>query len=135
MAQAQRDHGQGSERRAGMPDQAATLARRAATHASLDHPGAVARLLGKLQEAGANDQVTTLLARDPATQVALDDPGAMSRLRQVKAHDHVTAPAERLPAATQSDFLFGVSDHRERHRYGREPDGSVAAPWTWEDLD
>jgi hypothetical protein len=36
--------------------------------------------LGALREAGAQDQVTTLLARDPAAHAALDDPSGVDRL-------------------------------------------------------
>ena len=52
---------------------------RAAAHVSLDDPGAVARLLDRLREAGAHEQVTALLHRDPAAHVSLDDPGRVAR--------------------------------------------------------
>ena len=51
-------------------EQAARLAGRAAAHAALDDPGAVARLLDRLREAGADEQAAALLARDPAAQSA-----------------------------------------------------------------
>ncbi|SNX81145.1 hypothetical protein SAMN05421860_11744, partial [Streptomyces microflavus] len=82
--------------------QATTLAERAATHADLDKPGAVARLLRELQEAGADQQASTL--------------------------------TERLPAVGHFD-LFIKCGGGQQFRLGREPDGSVAPPWTWNDLD
>ena len=66
----------------GAADQAATLAGRAAVHAPLDDPPAVASLLDSLREAGAHDQAATLLARDPAAHVAVDPPGFDSFLRK-----------------------------------------------------
>ena len=53
-------------REAGADDQAAALASRAAAHAALDHPRAVARLLRSLREAGAREQAATLVGRLPA---------------------------------------------------------------------
>ena len=47
-------------REAGADEQAAALADRAAAHAALDNPNAVASLLGWLLEAGADEQATTL---------------------------------------------------------------------------
>ena len=90
-------------REAGADEQAATLAGRAAAHAALDDPRAVADLLDRLREAGAHQQVITLVAR--------------------------------LPAAG----MFGLFLHQDRRAdrfwFGREPDGTPAAPWDWDDLD
>ena len=78
----------------------------AATHASLDDPYAVARLLDALREAGAGEQVTALLDRDPAAHASLDDPYAVARLldalREAGAGEQVTALLERDPAAHAS---------------------------------
>ena len=75
----------------------------AAAHAALDDPVGVARLLGKLREAGAHEQATALLDRDPAAQVALDDPVGVARLlgelREAGAHEQATALLDRDPAA------------------------------------
>ena len=79
---------------------------RAAGHASLDDPRAVASLLGALREAGASDAVTALLARDPAGHASLDDPGAVAELlgelREAGAGDAVTALLARDPAGHAS---------------------------------
>ena len=82
-------------------------ARSPATHASLDDPGAVARLLDALRETGADDAVPALLARDPATHASLDDPiavaGLLNALRETGAGDAVTALlAARDPATHAS---------------------------------
>ncbi|GBQ03905.1 hypothetical protein SSP531S_53840 [Streptomyces spongiicola] len=126
-------------REAGAQEQVTTLVNRdPAAHASLDHPFAVARLLEGLREAGAQEQVTTLAER-AAAHASLDNPSAVARLLEglqlAGAHEQFTALAERLPAAGCFDQFIGIGDHRERFRFGREPDGSVAAPWAWGDLE
>ena len=72
-------------------------------HVPLDDPAVVAALLGRLREAGAQDQVTALLRRDPAAHAALDDPydvaWLLRRLREAGAEDQVTALLRRDPAA------------------------------------
>jgi hypothetical protein len=75
----------------------------AAVHAALDDPGAVARLLGSLREAGAHEQAAALLARDPAAHVSLNHPDGVAqlldRLRKMDAHRQVAALLARDPAA------------------------------------
>jgi len=74
----------------------------AAAHASLDDPAAVAALLGRLREAGAEQQTTALLHRDLAAHVCLDNPlavaGLLSRLREAAAEPQVIALADRAAA-------------------------------------
>jgi hypothetical protein len=71
--------------------------------------------------------------------VGMHDPDAvarlLSRLHDIAAHHQATALAERLPAARRFAEFLGLDDPWERFRFGREPDGSAADPWTWEDLD
>jgi uncharacterized protein YidB (DUF937 family) len=62
------------------PDTVAMLPDRAAAHAPLDNPAAVAILLDSLREAGAGEQAAALLGRDPAAHAPLDDPDAVARL-------------------------------------------------------
>jgi hypothetical protein len=75
----------------------------AAAHVSLDDPYAVAGLLGRLREAGAQEQATALLHRDPAAHVFLDDPAAVAwlldSLREAGAQQQITALLHRDPAA------------------------------------
>jgi uncharacterized protein YidB (DUF937 family) len=85
----------------------------AAAHVSLDDPVGVARLLGSLREAGAEQQVTALLRRDPAAHVPLDNPGGLARLldslREAGAEQQVTALAGRAAAHVPLDNPGGVA--------------------------
>ena len=75
----------------------------AATHAPLDRPVTVARLLDSLREAGAEEQAAALLARDPAAHAPLNDPGGVAwlldSLRGAGAEVQATALLARDPAA------------------------------------
>jgi len=85
----------------------------AVAHVPVDYPGAVAELLGRLREAGAQDQITALLRRDPAAHVSLDDPRAVAallgRLREAGAQEQATALAGRA-AHVPVDDLGAVDD-------------------------
>ncbi|MGW2917129.1 hypothetical protein ACWDBF_04585, partial [Streptomyces angustmyceticus] len=117
----------------------ALLARDPAAHAALNSPAGVAVLLSVLPQVGADGQVTALLARDPAAHVHLDNPDhvawLLEELRKVGTGEQATALAERLPAAGHFDQYIRDSDQGERFRFGREPDGSAASLWTWDDLE
>ncbi|MFE3205699.1 hypothetical protein [Embleya sp. NPDC059237] len=126
-------------REVGAQDQVAVLlARDPATRASLDNPGAVAQLLRTLQAVGAHKQVAVLLARDPATHASLDNADAVAQLlralQEVGAHEQAVALIARLPAAGHFHLFVMIGNQRDRFWYGREPDGSPAAPWGWADL-
>ncbi|MFI8890101.1 DUF6233 domain-containing protein [Streptomyces paradoxus] len=115
------------------------LARDPAAHAALDNPEAVAGLLGALQEAGADEQVGKLLARDPATHAALDHTSyavdkLLGALQKAGADEHVTALVKRLPATGHFDLFINLEGNRGQFRLGREPDGSAASAWTWDDV-
>jgi hypothetical protein len=114
-------------------------ARWVAAHAPLDNPYYVASLLGSLREAGAHEQAAALLARDPAAQAALDDPGAVASLlgslREAGAHEQAAALACRLPGAGLFKLFLKHRGSADQFRFGREADGTPAAPWGWEDLD
>ncbi|MFD9984045.1 hypothetical protein ACFWZJ_27100 [Streptomyces massasporeus] len=134
---------------------AALLARDPSTHVSLNNPDAVSDLLGALHRVGAAEQADTLLARDPATHTSLSNLQAATRLlnafERAEATAQVSILAERLSAA-RSEAKFAVGDHQSgRGRgeignagalgqvglafgFGREPDGSPAAGWSWDDL-
>jgi hypothetical protein len=126
-------------REAGAQDQVTTLlGRDPAAHVPLDHPSAVAALLDRLREAGAQDQVTTLAGR-AAAQVPLDNPDAVAplldSLRKAGAHEQAVALADRLPAAGMFQLFLKQNGPADQFRFGREADGTPAAPWSWEDLD
>ena len=154
-----------SLRKAGADMQAAALlARDPAACASLDDPYGVAALLGGLLEAGADMQVAALLARDPAACASLDDPAGMALLRysllEAGADEQAAALARRAAACTPLDVPPGVAKPvgllrmagatlgatlcelffrqpgaGDEFRFGREADGTPAAPWGWDDLD
>ena len=131
----------GNLRAAGTQDQVtALLARDPAAHVALDDPAGVADLLGNLRAAGTQDQVTALLARDPAAHVALDNPFGVAgillgSLREAGAEEQVTLLVNRLPGEGLFDLFRAQGNHQALYRFGRNPDGSPAEPWDWEDLD
>ena len=129
-----------SLRRAGADEQAAALlARDPAAHAALHDPTGVAVLLNSLREGGADEQAAALLARDPAAHTALHDPAAvavlLNSLRDAGAHDQAAALAGRLPAAGMFELFLEQKGLTDQFRFGRDADGTPAAPWGWEDLD
>ena len=80
----------------------------------LEDPFAVARLLGTLQRAGAQEQVSLLLHRDPVARVLLEDPFAVARLlgrlRESGAQKQATALAERAAARVPLDDPRAVAE-------------------------
>ncbi|TLP60966.1 hypothetical protein [Microbispora triticiradicis] len=120
---------------------ATLLARDPAGRVLLDDPCGVGALLVGLYFSKARDQIAALLARDPAANTTLnpgvpDEPRLlMFGLSLVRAHDQITALAERLLAAGLFEAFMQIDGHKERFRFGREPDGSAADRWGWEDLE
>ncbi|WP_214104029.1 hypothetical protein [Acrocarpospora catenulata] len=118
-------------------EQLTALGERAAAHVDLGSPDALIRLLDTLKEAGAHEQYMALAER-AAAHVALDDPFAadrlLRRLGEAGALGQAAVLADRLLAVGQLHHFLAISDHRKRFRFGREPDGSAAVPWTWDDL-
>ncbi len=95
------------------PEDAMRAARWAADHASLVDLGAVAWLLDRLREAGADDAVTTLATR-AAGHARLDSPRAvvslLDGLRAAGADDAVTTLLARGPAShARLDDPLGVT--------------------------
>ncbi|MGW1728071.1 hypothetical protein ACWCQK_34885 [Streptomyces sp. NPDC002306] len=160
-------------RGAGAQEQAQALATRAANHAPLHYPGAVAELLGALQagqsaalparcpalhvhlnrphrvltlltalrEAGADEQATAL-ARRTVADVPLDQAAGtygwaelLQALREVVPPGQIAALLARLPAVGRFDLFLEAGAGPEQFRFGREPDGTAAPPWTWDDLE
>ncbi|MGV9249600.1 hypothetical protein [Streptomyces sp. NPDC003710] len=126
-------------REAGAHKQVALLAQRAAAHPALHNPFAAMQLLDALRKAGAEEELAVVAER-AAANVDLDDrhdvESLLALMREaVLPENLITALAERLPAAGLFSQFIEISDHRERFRFGREPDGSAAEPWTWEDVD
>jgi hypothetical protein len=126
-------------REAGAEHQVGMLAARAARHAPLDNPYAVDNLLRALRRAGAEQQADALIARDPAGHVSLDRASSVTRLlralREAGAEQQADALIARMPAEGQFSLSLEQSGNREQYRFGREPDGSKAPRWGWDDLD
>ncbi|MFD9462002.1 hypothetical protein [Streptomyces sp. NPDC060027] len=126
-------------RRVGTKEQAAALlARDPGAHVHLDIPDAVAHLLRVLRKVGAKEQAEAL-AEQAAAHASLDNPPAATQLlkvlRKVGAQKQAEVLAQRLPAAGLFGAFIMIGGHQEQFRYGREPDGSAAVPWTWEELE
>ena len=128
----------GALREAGADEQAAALASRAAAHVALDDSRDVASLLGSLREAGAHEQAAALAAR-AAAHTPLDYPsdvaGLVVRLREAGEHEQAAVLAARLSAAGMFMPVLEQQGSADKFRFGREADGTPAAPWGWEDLD
>jgi uncharacterized protein YidB (DUF937 family) len=132
-------------REAGADEQAvALIARDPAAHVAIDDARGVAFLLDSLREAGADEEVAALAARVAARPpLALDDDPRearevrylLNRLREAGAHQQATALIARLPALGMFDRFLEQQRPVNQFRFGREADGTPAAPWGWEDLD
>ena len=97
-------------------EQAAALAGRAAAHAPLDNPGAVARLLGSLREAGAHEQAAALAGRLPAAGMfGLFLEQEASRISSV-SDGRPTAPRPRHGAG--KTWTYGLFLGRGDRRHG-----------------
>jgi hypothetical protein len=127
-------------RTTGLDGPARTLASRAADGAGLEDPFGVARLLEELRAAGAVEAVRVLLARGPGSRAALDaSPGYQRAVARLLAALHVagaTEAIEELAARAADAGLFSLfldvhPDQAAAYRFGREPDGSPAEPWSW----
>ncbi|MGN9840565.1 hypothetical protein ACTMTI_20810 [Nonomuraea sp. H19] len=126
-------------RKLGTTEHASVLAQRAATHAPLDDPRGTAVLLRELRESSDTNQAFTL-ARRAATDICLEDSTRVEELlgalRELGMTDQISILIDRLPAAGHF-FLFlkqqGTST--TRFRFGRNPDGSPAGQWSWNELE
>ncbi len=59
----------------------------------------------------------------------------MARLLWALAPEQATALTNRLPTAGMFGLFLEQKGLAERFRFGREADGTPAAPWDWDDLD
>jgi hypothetical protein len=75
----------------------------------------------------------------PAAHNALSNSGRvaflLSRLRAAGADEQAGALAARLPADGMFELFLEQEGRADQFRFGREPDGTPAAPWDWDDLD
>ncbi|MFI9245905.1 hypothetical protein ACIGXF_25805 [Streptomyces sp. NPDC053086] len=118
------------------PQIIALLDRDPASQVALDNAWHVARLLRSLRHAEPHHPQNIALAEQVAARVTVQNPSAVAAvldaLREARASPQLIALTERLPAAEAFDLF---TEHREGYRFGREPDGSAASPWSWENLE
>ena len=85
------------------------------------------------------EQAAALIARDPAAHAGLGDlygvADLLHELREAGAGEQAAVLVGRLPAAGLFGLFREQEDHEVSFRFGREQDGSPAAPWGWADLD
>ena len=124
-------------REVGGDEQATALAERAAVHVSLIDPQGLAMLLNKLRFAGLDGQAAVLAERAAAHSRINGSRTShlLKELRNAGATAQVATLTRRVPATGHFDLFIKIIDAPERFRFGREPDGSPAAPWTWQDLE
>jgi hypothetical protein len=113
------------------------LERDPASAVEIRHPDSFHPLLHKLRAAGADEQLRSLAARI-AESIPLDYPKGLDRLldtlQSLGAGKEATKLVDRLPAAGLFAFYCYRVGGETRFRFGREPDGSPATPWNWDDL-
>ncbi|MFG1620167.1 hypothetical protein ACGFI3_46100 [Nonomuraea wenchangensis] len=116
----------------GTHDQEAEMAEQVVLRRSI-----VAQLLDGLLEIGTHDREAEMA--EQVADAVWHGPRAMAwlihNLREAGAHDQATALTARLPVVGLFNSFLTIDDHWERFRFGREPDGSAAAPWGWDDLE
>lgn len=114
------------------------MAQRAAKDTVLDKPGWVSALLEALYETRAYEQFAVLAARI-AAHVGLDNTDNASRLlgvlRETDAKDQADILVGRLPAEGLFNLYCEQTGHQLKYRFGRQPDGTPASPWSWDDLN
>jgi hypothetical protein len=59
----------------------------------------------------------------------------LDRLREAGAREQAATLAGRLPAVGLFRLFLERNGLADQFRFGRETDGTPAAPWGWEDLD
>jgi transcriptional regulator with XRE-family HTH domain len=121
--------------KAGEHEQAAVLAARVTTgDTTLKDLSRLCWQWDNLCEAGEHEQGAALVARAAAT-VALDDrEGVLWLLRKLPQAD-MPKVVNRLPAAGMFRLYLKQQGSQAKFRFGRDPDGSPAAPWRWDDLE
>ena len=62
-------------------------------------------------------------------------PACWTACGEAGAHEQAAALASRLPAAGMFELFLKQQGSVDQFRFGRETDGSPAAPWRWEDLN
>jgi hypothetical protein len=114
-----------------------TLADRAANHASLNDPEGVTSLLRALCRTG-NDSPAHTLATRAANHASLDhSPEGVADLIQTLHESGDDGAAQILADRTSNARRFSIflefhRDQASTYRFGREPDGTPAPSWNWQ---
>ena len=130
----------------GLREQVIVLADRAAAHAALRHPGDIALLMNIMREIGVHEETLRLAERTQGAALAdweaceaLEDSEDLNflldEMRHADAEAQAAALVARLPGAGLFERFLDQGENKIHYRYGREPDGTPAASWTWEQLD
>ncbi len=121
---------------AGMREQAAALlASDPASHVLLDDSQKVAGLLRALSAAGAEAQVSSLATRaatDTGFRAMWAPGGLLKAMREMGAEAQADLFEKRI--LDKGELQDYNRDGMTRYRFGREPDGTPADPWAWDDL-
>lgn len=84
-------------------------------------------------------QVAALLARDPAAHAVLNSPHHVAQLlnalQEAGGEQQTRTLVDRLPAEGHFALFCKQPGHEMQYRFGREPGGSAAPPWGWDDLE
>ena len=59
----------------------------------------------------------------------------LDSLRRAGADEQAAALTRRLPAVGMFGLFLEQQGSADQFRFGREADGTPAAPWGWEDLE
>jgi hypothetical protein len=125
---------------AGADSQVRALADRVTAQAPLDRPHFAATVVRFLHAVGAGPPLERLADR-VAAGLALDDPYSggdiekvLTALREAGAGRQAAALVERPPGGGQFELFVEQTGTGDRFRYGRDPDGTPAEPWDWDDL-
>ncbi|GAB2559479.1 ATP-binding protein [Nocardia heshunensis] len=121
----------------GWTDEAQAVAERAVSGVELDDLLGITWLLEVLREGGLVDQARILVERTVSAVVLNGPTDVADLLQQLQAGgwiDQAQKLINRLPAAGFFDlFLENIANPKD-YRFGREPDGTGSAEWTWDDL-
>jgi hypothetical protein len=88
---------------------------------------------------GERGEQAAALAARTAAHAPLDNPDGVAyllhRMRDVGAHQQAAVLIGRLPTVGMFGLFLEQKGSADQFRFGREADGTPAAPWGWEDLD
>ncbi|MFB9965683.1 hypothetical protein ACFFOP_24195 [Sinosporangium siamense] len=118
-------------------DEGTALARRTVEKAAPDTWHGVFALVAWLTGQGLKRESVTLLLR-AAASLPLEHmhhaDGLVAALRHIEEHELAADLIARLPAGKMFPLFLKHIEAPGRFHFGREPDGTPAPPWSWDDL-